>query len=64
MNQQLRTYLDEQMQAWDAEIRQAIDLASGDVYRALRITLIANAFLHEENERLKKQISKGYARKK
>jgi hypothetical protein len=64
MNQQLRAYLDEQMQAVDADVRQAIELASGDVYQALRITLIANAFLQEENERLKKQVSKGYAREK
>jgi hypothetical protein len=45
-------------------VRQAIELADSDVYRALRITLIANAFLNEENERLKKQISSGFARKK
>jgi hypothetical protein len=64
MNRQLRAYLDEQIQAVDADVRQAIELAEGDVHRALRITLIANAFLVEENEQLKKQISKGYARKK
>ena len=64
MTQQLRAYLDEQMQAVDADVRQAIDLANGDVHQALRITLIANAFLQEANERLKKQVSKGYAREK
>ncbi len=64
MTEQLRAYLDEQMQAVDDDVRQAITLADGDVYRALRITLIANAFLQQENDRLTKQISKGYARKK
>jgi hypothetical protein len=64
MTEQLRSYLNEQMQAVDDDTRQAIELADGDVYGALRITLIANAFLQEENEKLRKQISKGYARTK
>jgi hypothetical protein len=64
MNEQLRTYLDEQAQAADEDVRQAIDLAHGDPVVALRITLIANAFLLEENEHLKKQVSKGYGRKR
>jgi hypothetical protein len=64
MTEQLRAYLNEQMQALDDDTRQAIELADGDVYRALRITLIANSFLQEENERLKKQVSKGYRRNK
>jgi hypothetical protein len=64
MTVQLRAYLDEQMQAVDDDVRQAIELAGGNIYRALRITLIANAFLVEENEKLKKQTSKGYTRKK
>ncbi len=62
MTEQLRTYLNEQMQAFDEDVRQAIELAGGDVCRALRITLIANAFLQEENEKLKAQVSKGYRR--
>ena len=45
MTEQLRVYLDEQMQAIDDDVRQAIALADGDAHRALRITLIANAFL-------------------
>jgi hypothetical protein len=64
MNQQLRAYLDEQAQAVDEDVRRAIDLAGGDPIVALRITLIANAFLLEENETLKKQVSKGYGRKR
>jgi hypothetical protein len=63
MNQQLKAYLDEQAQAVDDDVRQALDLCDGDAVQALRITLIANAF-PEENEQLKKQISKGYTRKK
>lgn len=50
--------------ALDEDMRQAIELANGDVYGALRITLIANAFLSEEIVRLKKQVSKGYGRGK
>ena len=64
MTEQLRAYLNEQMQAVDDDVRQAIELADGDVTCALRITLIANAFLQEENEQLKAQVSKGYRRAK
>jgi hypothetical protein len=64
MNEQLRIYLNDQMQAVDDDVRQAIELAEGDVMRALRISLIANAFLSEENERLKAQISTGFARRR
>ena len=64
MNQQLRAYLDEQAKAVDDDVHQAIALAGGDVVHALRITLIANQFLAEENERLKAQISKGFTRGK
>ena len=64
MNQQLRAYLDEQAKATDDDMRQAVELAGGDVVHALRITLIANQFLVEENERLKAQISKGFTRGK
>ena len=62
MTEQLRAYLSKQMQAVDDDVRQAIELADGDVTRALRITLIANAFLQEENDKLKAQVSKGYRR--
>ena len=61
MNERLRTYLDEQMQAVDDDVRQAIALADGDVHRTLRIALIANAFLHEENATLKMQTSAGFS---
>jgi hypothetical protein len=62
MNQQLRRYLDDQRQAADADLRQAIEGYGGDVGAALRAALIANAFLMEENNKLKKQVSKGFAR--
>ena len=64
MNQQLRAYLDEQAKAVDEDVSLAVELADGDPIVAPRITLIANAFLLEENETLKKQVSKGYGRKR
>jgi hypothetical protein len=64
MNAQLKACLDEQAQAVDDDVRQALELANGDPMHALRITLIANAFLHQEIERLKKQVSKGFSRGK
>ena len=62
MNEHLRAYLDEQLQSVDDDVRQAIALAAGDVVRALRITIIANQVLVEENEQLKAQVSTGFAR--
>jgi hypothetical protein len=64
MNAQLEAYLDEQAEAADDDVRQAIALANGDVVHALRVTLIANRFLVEENERLKARVSKGFVRGK
>jgi hypothetical protein len=52
MNEQLRTYIDEQVLQLDADVRLAIKMCDGDVMQALRTTLIANAMLLEENERL------------
>ena len=57
MSEQLRTYLDEQVQRLDADVRLAIEMCDGDVMQALRTTLIANALLLEENERLMASIS-------
>jgi hypothetical protein len=64
MNQQLKKYLGDQALALDEDVQEALALCRGDAMRALRVTLIANAFLQEENERLKTQISKGYVREK
>jgi hypothetical protein len=55
MNEQVRAYLDEQVQRLDADVRLAIEMCDGDVMQALRTTLIANALLLEENERLMAQ---------
>lgn len=59
MNEQLRTYLDEQVQQLDADVRLAIEMCDGDVMQALRTTLIINELLLEENERLKAEASAG-----
>lgn len=59
MNEQLRTYLDEQVQQLDADVRLAIEMCDGDVMQALRTTLIINELLLEENERLKAELSAG-----
>jgi hypothetical protein len=42
--------LDEQAKAADDEVRQALGLTKGNAVDALRITLIANAFLESEVE--------------
>jgi hypothetical protein len=62
MNQQLRAYFDDQTRAADEDLRQAIEMCGGDVAAALRAALISNALLVEGNGRLKKQVSKGFAR--
>ncbi len=46
----------------EAEVEEAIALCSGDVRAALRATLIANAYLESELERLTEAISTGFAR--
>lgn len=55
MNEQLRIHLDQQVLQLDADVRLAIKMCDGDVMQALRTSLIANALLLEENERLKTQ---------
>ena len=46
----------------EAEIDEAIATCGGDVRAALRATLIANAYLEAELERLAEAISTGFAR--
>jgi len=46
----------------EAEVDEAIALCDGDVRAALRATLIANAYLEREVERLIEAISTGFAR--
>ena len=46
----------------EAEVDEAIATCGGDVRAALRATLIANAYLEAEIERLTKAISTGFTR--
>ena len=46
----------------EAEIDDAIAICGGDVRAALRATLVANAYLEAELERLTEAISTGFAR--
>ena len=48
----------------DDEVQQALAICHGDAITALRITLIANAFLEAQVEELKSQISASLPRKK
>jgi hypothetical protein len=48
--------------ALEAEVDEAIALCGGDAHAALRATLIANAYLEGEIERLTEAISTGFAR--
>ena len=48
--------------ALEAEIEAAVALCGGDVRAALRATLIANAFLEAEVDRLSEAVSSGFAR--
>jgi hypothetical protein len=46
----------------ETEVEEAIATCGGDVRAALRATLIANAYLEVEIERLTEAISTGFAR--
>jgi hypothetical protein len=46
----------------EAEVDEAIATCGGDVRAALRATLVANAYLESEVERLTDAISTGFAR--
>ena len=46
----------------EAEVEEAIALCGGDIRAALRTTLIANAYLDREVQRLIEAISTGFAR--
>ena len=46
----------------EAEVDEAIGTCGGDVRAALRATLIANAYLEAEIERLTEAVSSGFAR--
>ena len=48
----------------EGEIKEALDICGGDPMKALRITLIANAFLEARIDQLEAKVSAGYARRK
>jgi hypothetical protein len=50
--------------AIEDEVREALAICGGDAIAALRITLIANAFLEAEIDRLSTAVSSGFARGK
>jgi hypothetical protein len=62
MNDVRRAYIDDQFKRINESVRQAIKIAGGDVHHALRVAIIANTFLQEENDRLNAQVSKGFTR--
>jgi hypothetical protein len=64
MNATLKAFLDDQAQQLDDEVQQALQICGGDAIAALRTTLIANAFLEAEIERLKAEVSTGFRRGK
>ena len=49
---------------FEGDVQEALKICGGDAMAALRITLIANAFLEAQIDELKEQISSGYARGK
>ena len=50
--------------ALDDEVAEALKICGGDAMAALRITLIANAFLEARIDELTAQVSSGFARRK
>ena len=50
--------------ALELEVQEALALCKDDALMALRITLIANAFLEAEIDRLSAAVSSGFARGK
>jgi hypothetical protein len=50
--------------ALESEVREALAICGGDPMSALRITLIANAFLEAQVDRLTASASSGFARGK
>jgi hypothetical protein len=48
----------------ELEVEEAVALCGGDVRSALRATLIANAYLQREVDRLEAAVSAGFGRRK
>ena len=51
------------LDAFEAELQEALDICGGDPMKALRITLIANAFLEARIDELDAKVSSGFARR-
>ena len=51
-------------EAIEDEVQEALAICGGDAIAALRVTLIANAFLEAEIDRLSAAVSSGFARGK
>ena len=64
MNQHLKKYLDDQAQEIEDDMKEALALCGGDPMKALRITLIANAFLEAQIDHLSAAMSRDFARRK
>jgi hypothetical protein len=50
--------------ALEGEVEEALAICGGDALAALRISLVANAFLEAEVDRLSAAVSTGFARGK
>jgi hypothetical protein len=48
----------------DFAVWQALEICKGDALAALRMVLVANSFYEAEIEKLKAEVSTGYARRK
>jgi hypothetical protein len=59
---ELRAHFGKQAREFEEAVNQALAIANGDAMAAVRTLVVANIFLHEENERLRTQISSGYMR--
>ena len=50
--------------ALEDEVREALEICGGDPMKALRITLIANAFFEAQIDHLSAAVSSGFARRR
>jgi hypothetical protein len=59
---QAKTPVQDSANSLEADIDAAVALCGGDVRAALRASLVANAYLQAEVERLSAAVSSGFAR--
>jgi hypothetical protein len=52
------------LDAFEVEVKEALDVCGGDPMKALRITLIANAFLEARIDELTAATSSGFSRQR